>query len=358
MRKYSLRYLLVFIGAITFVLISCNRNQKNIKENSLLDIKSKIKEINDNLAIYEEPSQTFKIIGGKPTKVIGKFGTIISINPKDLVREDGKSLNNNIELELKEMINQEQLLRTNAQTLSNGQLLVSGGAYYINLTSNGHQLKLKDGKNLSVEFPKITNDEMTLFFGKRDSLGQINWQQSEKNIKLKPKRKVKFVSKEEKLPMTINGVVFGYVKPTKQQRKEIDEQMKNLENEKLVYEAIQINKLGWINCDRFATIKNKTKMTCIFNPKDRIEIAKLYLVFKEINSVMSSNYFLIDNNEHPPCFDNIPVGENVKLIAFYFKKGKTYSFNSDFTIAMTDTVNINFKESNSDETSNVFHLNN
>ncbi len=351
-------YLFVFFGAISLILISCNGNQKYVKENSILDIKSKIKEINDNLSIYEEPSQTFKIIGGKPTKIIGKLGTIITINPKDLVTEDGKLIGNNIELELKEMINQEQLLRTNAQTLSNGQLLISGGAYYINITSNGNQLKLKDGKNLSVEFPKITNDEMTLFFGNRDSLGQINWQQSVKNIKLKPKRKVKFVSKEEKLPMTINGVVFGYVKPTKQQRRVIDEQMKNLENEKSVYEAIQLNKLGWINCDRFASVKNKTKMTCIFNTKDRIETAKLYLVFKEINSVMSINYFLNENNEHPPCFDNIPVGEKVKLIAFYFKKGKTFSFKSDLTIAMTDTVNIIFKESNSDETSNIFALNN
>ena len=105
-----------------------------------------------------------------------KLGTTIYINPNDLETLDGKPLTENIEIELKELTNQLELFGTNTQTVSNGKLLVSGGAYYLNMKSNGKQLKIKDGKNINIDFPKLTNEKMSLFYGQKDSLGIMNWE--------------------------------------------------------------------------------------------------------------------------------------------------------------------------------------
>ena len=43
-------------------------------------------------------------------------------------------------------------LSSKIEVESNGKLLVSGGAYFINMTSDGKQLRLKTGKKLGLAF--------------------------------------------------------------------------------------------------------------------------------------------------------------------------------------------------------------
>src|SRR6188474_3342105 len=110
---------LVLLLLVSFALTSCTHQQAK------LDAKTEIGKVNEFLKQYEEPSQTFKILADKPAQVTGKQGTIISVNPAYLINENGQPPGKTIEVELKELTNQEQLLRANAQTTSNGQLLVS-----------------------------------------------------------------------------------------------------------------------------------------------------------------------------------------------------------------------------------------
>jgi hypothetical protein len=171
-----------------FGLTSCDNKQTTSESKKSADARTELEKINSAYKQYEGPSQIFKVSADKATQINGKQGTIISINADDLMTENGQPLGKSIEVELKELTNQEQLLRANAQTTSNGQLLVSGGAYYVNMTSDGQQLKLKEGKTLSVEFPKLSNSEMSLFYGQRDSLGQLNWQQAEQKFESRSMR--------------------------------------------------------------------------------------------------------------------------------------------------------------------------
>ena len=130
---------------LSLVLLACDnpdnktsaKDQTNVSEH-----RQETRKLNDYLKMFEEPSQTFTVSSSKPAQVKGKKGTTVSINPSDLETVDGRPVGNNIQIELKELTNQQQLLRANAQTVSNGQLLVSGGAYFINMTSDGQQLKL------------------------------------------------------------------------------------------------------------------------------------------------------------------------------------------------------------------------
>lgn len=347
----------------TFGLTSCNNNQSTSDSKPIPDVKTEIGKVNDFLKQYEEPSQIFKVSADKPTQVKGKQGTIISINPTDLLTENGQPVEKNIEVELKELTNQEQLLRTNAQTTSNGQLLVSGGAYFINMTSDGKQLKLKDGKSLSVEFPKITSNEMSLFYGQRDTLGQLNWQQAEQRFESKPNPVPASAPAPAAPAVSEMHALLGYIKSegdrplTKEEKKAIEEQKKNSALADKVYKAIEVKQFGWINCDRFYEVPNKTNLQFAFNDKDSIVSANVYLVFKDINSVMQSGYFSFNNKEYNSGFQNIPVGAKTQLIAFSIKNGKTYTYKSDLTIKPNETVQLPLNETSQDQVGKLFQSN-
>lgn len=354
------RLLIFMVFGLT--ITSCDNKQTSSESRKTTDAKTEIGKVNNVLSQYEVPSQIFKVSADKATQVNGKRGTIISINPADLVTDDGQPLGKNIEVELKELTNQEQLLRANAQTTSNGQLLISGGAYYINLTSDGQQLKLKDGKTLSVEFPKLSNTEMSLFYGQRDSLGQMNWQQAKQKFESRTKQKITNTSNADtsigELDAILKYIESESKRPlTPEEKKQIEEHKKNNLLVEKVYKAIQLNQLGWINCDRFYEIPNKTDLLFTFDDKDSIISANIYLVFKDINSVMQTSYFSFADKEFNSGFQNIPIGAKTQLIAFSIKNGKTYTYKADLILKANETIQLTLKETDQTQIDKLFQSN-
>ncbi len=345
-----------FFGSLLFIvfaIISCDVKTPDSQDKSANESKIEIARINDVLKRYEEPSQSFRVSKDRSTQVKGKRGTIIKINPGDLETISGDSTGNDIVIELKELTNQDQLASTNIQTTSNGRLLVSGGAYYINLTSGGKQLKLKEGRTLSVEFPKLSNNEMSLFYGDRDSLGRINWQQAEQKFETRPKQKItsatttddtsatggleailKYLDSESKRPLT------------PEEKKELEARRKDYAVAEKLYKAIELNKFGWINCDRFYEASEQTDLLYTFNDQDSVTSANIYLVFKDINSVIQDYYFSSREKKYDSGFKNIPIGAKTKLIAFSIKDGKAFAYSADLTIKLQETVQITLAEIN------------
>jgi len=180
---------LVAVLAIT----GCNNNEPKTEsaenKQEQPDPKQEFVKLNKFLKKFDEPPQLFKAPADKPIKVKGRQGTIIHINPADLETESGQTVGKEIVIELKELSNRQQLVRANAQTISDGGALISGGAYYINATADDQQLRLKAGKTYAVEFPKMLDDEMELYYGQRDSSGKMNWKLAEQKLKtIKPKK--------------------------------------------------------------------------------------------------------------------------------------------------------------------------
>jgi len=111
-----LKKLIVLFIFATLALSSCNNQQpKNesadIKQQE--DPKQEFAKLNEFLRKFDEPSQTFKAPTDKLIKVKGKQGTIIHINPADLETESGQPIGKGATIELKELTNQQQLLRAN-----------------------------------------------------------------------------------------------------------------------------------------------------------------------------------------------------------------------------------------------------
>jgi hypothetical protein len=354
---------------ILFGLTSCQNKETSFEPTPLViqpqpDAESEFKSLHSLLEQYETPMQIFTVSGKQPTTVKGKNGTEILVDPMHLMMVNGEALGDKIVVELKELINQEHLLRSNAQTISDGKLLVSGGAYYINFTSNGQQLRLKDGKSLNVSFPKLTSKEMQLFYGERDTLGQMNWQLVGQSFESRTKPVVAVDSVLVVSPNSTDELndLLTYIEKepttplTQKEKKAIKEQKENFDLANKLYQSVELKQLGWINCDRFYDVKNRTDLHYAFTAKDSFTCVNVYLVFKDMNSLMQDSYFKSDNNYFYRGFLNIPTGAKTKLIAFSVKNGKTFAYQSDVTITADARIELTLEETNSADLSKLFQL--
>lgn len=316
------------VSIFVLVILSLTSCKPTIKTES----RSKSEILNDILKKHEEPSQFFKIASDSLIKVVGEKGTVLIINPTDLITENGEEIKGNIDIELKELTDQYQMFRTNTQTVSNGKLLVSGGSYFINMKSNGKSVRLKEGKTLKVEFPKLTENQMSLFYGQRDSLGQMNWNPSPKKFEKKPKiDSIKCSSCGN-----INCRGSRIATP------------EEIEIADRLYAEIELSQLGWINCDYFLDNTTNTNLTISFPSSDKIEVANLYLIFTDINSVIKNNYLDL-GKAYNNVFHDIPLGAQVRLIAYTIKEKKTFSYSSSFTIKANENKTLVLKETSESE---------
>jgi hypothetical protein len=393
------------------VLSSCNQqtlpgtSNNSLKTDSTSTAKNQTDEmerefqaLNDLLASNDKTSQHFQFPSSKTAKVKGKRGSIITINPADLETSTGGSIGDTIHVELKECLNQNQFMQAGVQTVSGGQLLASGGSYYINITSAGQQLRLKEGKTISAQFPRITDQKMSLFYGERDSLGKMEW--TETPVQFASDNRVptstdlnnlarKNAAPLKNQPQTIFKVLPEYLSTferirardswlckychlqpenqvyrdcyflyedmgysylfdvfdpnAKRDPKEM-ERIKMNQKYEVLYQAIELKQLGWINCDVFPKNQNKTTLAFEFENKEETKSALVFLKFKKLNSLMQICYYNGSANLADNQFKNVPVGEEVKLVAISMKHGKPHVFERDFKIAENVIYTMKTKE--------------
>jgi len=386
------------IGAlITAAVVFCACGNKDtsslpsvleMQQNTTLSYVDDAKTLGNVLQTYDTPVQRFQTTSKKPSIVTGNLGTIVHVNPANLETFDGQPLGETIDVELKEYCTQMDLLRGNVATVSDGQLLVSGGAYYLNMSSDGNPLRIKQGKSLEVEFPKFADEEMELFYGQRDSLGQMNWQVAQQQFRARnaaeatrtTETKPVVVTVEEVLTIVDNFVIVespyevdtvdmtGFSQEElealkKQKQKENELRAKITETEVSMYQAIKINQLGWINVDRFLKMSDRTPLLIAFNEPEKIRFANLYLVFKDINSLMQrfyypADYIKITGESGFASFKDLPVGYNVRLIAYGFsEEGELYVHSSDLTIEKDGKLFIDLQKSSNDDLDKLFASN-
>ncbi|HAA20048.1 MAG TPA: hypothetical protein DCP28_15255, partial [Cytophagales bacterium] len=113
-------------------------------------------EVKDMLASIAEPVQKFTVSGESVEIIQGKHGTTVYVDPDFLETVDGSPLGERIQVELLELTSVEQMLLHNAQTVSDGQLLETGGAYHLQMSSGGRALQIKPGEQRAVQFPRLT----------------------------------------------------------------------------------------------------------------------------------------------------------------------------------------------------------
>lgn len=320
-----------------------------------ISVAAAFKPIND-IHKNEMKVQYFSVKADVPNVVKGIKGTVIHIEPGDLIGEKGTKIGKNLKVELVELTNQKALLSSGVQTMSDGRLLESGGAYYINITSDGEKVKLKPGKTLSVEFPKISNQQMELFYGQTDALGNMNWKPVGTRLATVNKSKESdtvIVSKYRDVKEEAWGKDYE-VKAEDLKRfidNEISEEIldsikinknkyKHQQFQQLAYQAIAVENLGWINVDRFVDA-DFTNLAYMFDPADSISIATIYAVFEEQNSVVMHYHSAGSTSQRI----SLPKGAKVKIVAVSNKNDKFYSFEKRIVVKSDDKLLVKLKES-------------
>ena len=338
-----------FLMIATLLMTGCEQ-KKNI---DIIDEIGKISKLLENL---DESSQFYIFSSDSIITMIGKYGTRFIINPSDLITQSGKKINDSIKIELKELTNQYQMTMANAQTVSSSGLLVSGGAYFIEITTQGEKVKLKPKKKIKIRFPILSQENMSLFSGNRDSLGRLYWTQEGINFKNEMDIKKELEMLQVLLMREMNGkaVGSGYGPIARSLETKIDSLRSIIYGDRL-YPEIEFGNLEWINCDRFFEIDNKTDLMINFSPIEKIKTASIYLIFRDMNSVMQEYYININEKKPNVTFQNIPLGANIKLIAYTLKDTKIFSYSTNITIKQKETLTLHMNETDENDFKNLFN---
>jgi hypothetical protein len=231
-------------------------------------------------------------------------------------------------------------------------LLVSGGAYYVNMTSDGKQLQLKEGKTMEVEFPQLTDEKMVLFYGGRDELERINWKEATQTFKPVPKT-THFTVVWDTREGTTEQQTDLKRELTKEERKKLEAEQRNANLKSKVYQAMSINKLGWINCDRFWNVEQKTNLHISLDEVPaKLVSANVYLVFKGIFSTMQE-YWFADNPDN--CrFAGIPLGSEVTVLAYSLVGEDIRACRTDFITEQDQTMPLKLQKMQPEEFGRLF----
>lgn len=174
------------IGCLMIILFSCNNRKTSSPAAITLPVSN---EKTDSAATataveidgfhdgyIEQSAQQYHVARNKITQVGARGKLQVKVDPSVLETEDGMPVDGDIDVRIVELLNSDDLFKANAATCSNGRLLMSGGSYYIGMTSGGKKLRIRRGNTLEVHFPVIKENEMELFYGQRDSAGSMNWE--------------------------------------------------------------------------------------------------------------------------------------------------------------------------------------
>jgi hypothetical protein len=178
MKLKSIFLILILIGIISSCVHDRNasNNQIEIEERVLLpdnDLKGLFEKIRPN-------SQIFKIQSDSANLIECKSGTKIYLPENCFIDSTGNTVTDIVEIEIVEVLSKADFIKTNLQTISDGNPIVSEGMIFIDAKSKGMPVAIKSGKELQIEVPKksynLTPEITKIFSGSYDTLGNINWE--------------------------------------------------------------------------------------------------------------------------------------------------------------------------------------
>jgi len=182
--KLKTTYVLTIILAI---LSSCSNpktddtNDKVVIEERIALPHTKSEKLFNEL---RPESQKFQIDADSDNIITGKNGTQIFVPKNSFINADGELVTGKVDIEVIEVLSVTDFIKTNLQTVSNGQPLQSEGMLYIDAKSSGQQITLATDKKLQIELPNMnkmgTASDIKIFSGSYDSLGNMNWTESGK----------------------------------------------------------------------------------------------------------------------------------------------------------------------------------
>lgn len=300
MRKIFLLLLIAFTGAF----YGCKKENHEIvppPENT-----SELNQFYKNNR--SENTQYFTVDANSWQTIVGNKGTKLSIPADAFVYSNGSTVSGSVDIELIEVLNVSDMVKNRVSTISNNEVLVSGGQLKVVVTQNSNELLLKPGYSISVDVPTNNPDpQMALFTGDEGQDGDISWTSASTDT-----------SQTDSVVTWTDSTGTSYY---------------NF--------AFDNDSLGWINCDYWWNT-GQPLTTIQANIVDDSEThdntnTTCFLVFPQINSVIQ-----MYNTAVPTQFEslNIPINQPVTFCCISEVNGTYYSAFVSTTVVNNHVENI------------------
>jgi hypothetical protein len=269
-----------FLFSFILLLSQCRKDRLTVDSQSPSE-QTSINAIFINNGVQ---SQYFTINPNSSSSITGEKGIYIYFPMNAFVDANNQVVTDPVQIELKEILSLKDMILSNKQTVSNGEILSSGGEFYINATANGQELFIN--QRIYIEVPANNlSYTMGVFVGETDQDGNINWQTSiGDSTSISPIQD----TLENKYAIWLDSVDYNY---------------------------------NWINCDEFLNDPNPlTNVKADISP-DSVYSDTNTVVFMVIPATNS-----VYNMATPDPFTafNIPEGKVVTFIGFSYYNNKLY----------------------------------
>lgn len=406
-KKLPLQHLAVFASIILLLAVltaSCNTNTDSAAPSDAATATPPPPvDAQKLMAPFAPPTQTFRVSGKKPSTVRGKAGTVLHIVPKNLSHADGSPIQGKIEVSLIECTSKSEIIGAGLQTVSNGRLLESGGSYFIGMKADGQELRIAQGKEMQVEFPQLSAKDMELFYGEKSAEGIVNWvpanedfevpvvmDSSTAEVAITTDTIYQYISGSDTLQSTTMDDIWAFIEE-ESNKPDAKKKMREARNQeammarrakaeqknsqqtqdpnvaammarrngvqssqqaeqagirnKSVYEAIGLNRLGWINCDRYYGQPTSAVIAMTADPTAGQLMG--YIIFRDQNT--SIQCWEVQPGKLAP--ESLPKGEEVEFICLS-ERGNSgnYAFAAQkLTVTEDATIQMDLKPATADE---------
>ena len=185
-----MRYIYYFFTGLVF--LSCNNEPTgSIGDDSNPNVNASVyNDVTDLMDNLKSETQTFDVNDQTtPTSITGEGGTIVNFDANAFTDSDGVLVTSGIVIHLDEYLSLSQMMKNNIQTLSNGQLLVTGGSFNLAATDANNAPLNVNPWSVNAQLPIQTDisgfeNGMSLFVGEintTDGIEQVNWTQATNN---------------------------------------------------------------------------------------------------------------------------------------------------------------------------------
>lgn len=337
------------IISLIIILLSCQRKQGLLKSY-----------INPYLIV-----DTFNIKTDSDTILYTSTGTIIKVSNKSFQFSGGKEVIGNIKILVQEVNSQADLVKSGITTISQGEIIQSGGMINLLAFKDTLSIELKPETTIEISMPRREfDDDWLLFSGEVNSMDYtFNWnkipidistsyidtivlkdtvynKKTDKNrwdIKQK-KYAVYEYRKNDSVLLDTNTITWVTALPLEEyipyqaisySDTSIEKNNSEKTDSNAYFNNFIISRLGWTNVDRFLMESEVSDMSLVAKIDNKVKYSfeQVYLIFSERKIFISANktsngLFLFSSNYKARV--KLPKGEKVLIVLECEKEGNYF----------------------------------
>lgn len=297
------------------------------KKNILVTLKLKLYNKNENkntIVSYFEglrsQVQLYDINTYRDTIIKCTKGTNLFIQANCFTTTNKLNINGMVQMQIKEAYQYTDIIAHGLHTTSNSNLLESAGMVFINATQNNVALDININKPIKLYIPfKTKKSDMQLFYLNKnandDNINSNTTWIANGQVQNATWSKAKIM--QNTIPIEENNSLLdrGKVMYTDSR---MPSDTNYIASEKTYQFAIR--NFGWINCDRFSYIENKTNLNIEIDNELDSSYYRGVLIFPKLKSVIN-----LINTKNTFTQYNLPLGEEAYLVAFKTTNGKVFT---------------------------------